>query len=190
MTLYRGYRVESARKQNWDYALPAWYFVTICAKDHICYFGNVLSGKVALSRMGQIAQTELQNLVGHYSNLRVDEAVIMPNHVHAILVIEGRHAYSPTARVETPSGSSLAQIVGSYKSGVTRICHQEGFHTFAWQARYHDHILRTNSSVNAVRDYIQNNPANWQDDRDNPANLRRDAACRVSGGVTCPPRGR
>jgi hypothetical protein len=59
--------------------------------------------------------------------------------------------------------------VGSYKAGVSRICHAKGLSGFAWQARFHDHILRSNVSVNAVRDYIDHNPKNWLLDPDNPA---------------------
>jgi hypothetical protein len=59
--------------------------------------------------------------------------------------------------------------VGSYKAGVSRICHAKGLSDFAWQARFHDHILRSNASLNAVRDYIDHNPKNWRVDPDNPA---------------------
>jgi len=103
----------------------------------------------------------------------IDRSVVMPNHVHAIVVIEGDHVYSPveTRLAPSPVGAHgrLPNIVGGYKAGVSRICHAKGLSGFAWQARFHDHILRSNASVNAVRDYIDHNPQNWLFDPDNPA---------------------
>jgi len=183
MTLYQSHRVESARLRGWDYASPGWYFVTICTHNHACHFGKASDGQVTLSRMGQIAESELLTLPKHYVDVRLDARVVMPNHVHIIVVIDGTHAHSPNPPNRSPdrnASPSLGDIIGSYKAGVTRICRREGFRSFAWQTRYHDHIIRTNGSLNAIRDYVQNNPRNWLQDEENP---RRDAACRVSRGV-------
>jgi REP element-mobilizing transposase RayT len=108
----------------------------------------------------------MKMLPDHYRNVTIDRYVVMPNHVHAIVVIEGEHAYSPveTRLAASPSQQhrpSLSEVVGSYQSGVSRICHAKGISDFAWQARFHDHILRCNASVNAVREYIDRNPENW-----------------------------
>jgi REP element-mobilizing transposase RayT len=107
----------------------------------------------------------------HYVNVVIDRYVVMPNHVHAIVVIEGAHVYSLVETGLAPSPARrhgrLAQIVGSYKAGVSRLCHAMGLSDFAWQARFHDHILRSNASLNAVRDYIDHNPQNWLLDPDN-----------------------
>ncbi len=134
-----------------------------------------------LSDEGVIAQTEMKAVSNHYSNVIIDRYVVMPNHVHAIVVIEGDHVYSPDGRippVETRLAASparaygrLPQVVGGYKAGVSRICHAKGLSGFAWQSRFHDHILRSNASVNAVRDYIDHNPQNWFHDPDNPGSL-------------------
>ena len=127
-----------------------------------------------LSDAGVIAETEMKAIPNHYVNVIIDRYVVMPNHVHAIVVIEGAHVYSlvETGLAASPArthGRSLSAIVGSYKAGVSRICHAKGLSGFAWQARFHDHILRSNVSVNAVRDYIDHNPKNWLLDPDNPA---------------------
>jgi hypothetical protein len=108
------------------------------------------------------------------------------------VVIEGDHVHSPSPgkNRECPAAlavplqkqpdnrqgiaqagvhlASLADVVGGYKAGVSRICHANGLPNFAWQARFHEHILRSNASVNAVRDYIDYNPRNWMEDPDNP----------------------
>lgn len=163
------------------YRSPGWYFVTVCTQNRACFFGGIMKGNLKLSPAGQIADSELQNISFHYSNVRLDSAIVMPNHVHAIIVIDGRCCYSaglgvhgvpdaPKLGAPAITMLSLSSIVGSYKSGVTRLCKAHGFQNFAWQPRFYDHVLRTNVSVNAVRDYIQNNPANWIHDKDNPKN--------------------
>ena len=100
----------------------------------------------------------------------------MPNHVHAIFVIEGIHSYSPHRDIESFQGNlsdalrtkipSLSNVVGGYKSGVTRACHAAGFSAFAWQSRFYDHVLRSDRTIHAVRRYISDNPKNWDKDPD------------------------
>jgi REP element-mobilizing transposase RayT len=183
MTLYRGrYRIESTRLQSWDYRSPAWYFVTICTHRHACVFGDIADGRMRLNPLGQIAQSELENLSTHYSGVHVDAFVVMPNHVHGIVVSDAAHRFSLNPELPLsadgqsglgrlpPQAGSLSAIVRSYKSGVTRKCRMEGWKGFAWQAGFYEHILRRNASVNAVREYIQNNPANWMQDKDHPNN--------------------
>jgi putative transposase len=199
MTLFQNkFRIETTRLPDWDYRAGAWYFVTICTKNKECSLGSAADGRIALTRTGTIAQSELLSLANHYQNVIVDHFVIMPNHIHAIIVIAGKHAYSPNeiaspispltvetglapsqispsveTRLAVSSGQeaklrhpSLSEIVGGYKSGVCRICHKSGIANFAWQTRFYDHILCSNSSVNAVRDYIEHNPDNWLEDPD------------------------
>ena len=96
----------------------------------------------------------------------------MPNHVHAIIRIEGDHQYSPHPESLpplcgiSPGAGSLAAIVRSYKAGVTRRCVALGWQREIWQARYYDRIVRGDSNISAVREYILNNPANWAQDPD------------------------
>jgi putative transposase len=181
VALYRGkYRVESNRLQSWDYATPGWYFVTICTANQVCSLGEVVEGVVRLSQIGEIAQFELDNISTHYATVRVDSSIVMPNHIHAIIVLEGAHQYTPglppaidlgvTAANVKPG--SLSAVVRSYKAGVVRSARQRGLE-FGWQAGFYDHILRCNRSVNAVRDYIEKNPSSWDEDRENPKNHGR-----------------
>jgi len=181
MTPYQEkYRVESARLNGWDYRSRGWPFVTLCAQNHACMFGEVADGEVQLSPVGLVADTELRSLAGHYDNVQIGGHVVMPNHLHAIVVIEGEHCFSPRARMmpdenagsgfKSPKEGSLAAIVRSYKSGVTRRCHELGL-KIAWQPRFHDHLLRSDKVIAAVREYIRNNPVNWGVDRENPFRL-------------------
>ncbi len=182
MTLYQGYRVETTRLRGWDYRDPGWYFVTICTQKHACLLGAISGLDVTLTPIGLTASSQLKALSDHYSNVVVDCSVVMPNHIHAIIVIEGMHAYSPSESVPVvhrtspfpacaPRACSLASIVRSYKAGLTRWCRDNAYDWFAWQSGFYDRVLRSNASVNAIRDYIHRNPANWLFDRDHPRNL-------------------
>lgn len=179
MTLYQEkYRIESARLRDWDYSSRGWYFVTICAHGRARIFGEVVNCEVRLSRLGRIADSHLRTLPEHYSNVQVDAHVVMPNHVHAIIMIDGQHCFSPDATMRlrspktsssfaTPKAGSLSAIIRSYKAGVTLACRDLGLKQSIWQSRFHDHLLRGDKVISAVREYIRNNPANWEADKDN-----------------------
>ena len=94
---------KSPRLKYYDYSLPNYYFVTICTFDRVCIFGK----PDRLSQRGVVAEAVLREIESHFSSVRVDKYVIMPNHVHMILVLEN-------------SNAELTQIVGQYKSSVTR----------------------------------------------------------------------
>src|SRR5579864_3319510 len=95
MTLYRDtYRVESIRLREWDYRSRGWYFVTICSHNRARIFGQVIDAQLKLSPIGLIAESELRTLHQHYENVFVDEHVVMPNHIHAIIMIDGEHCFS------------------------------------------------------------------------------------------------
>jgi REP element-mobilizing transposase RayT len=96
MSPYLGkYRVEPARLRDWDYRARGWYFVTVCAHNRACIFGEIVHAEVRLSSVGRIAESELRNLPVHYENVQVDSFIVMPNHVHAIFAIDGDHSFSP-----------------------------------------------------------------------------------------------
>lgn len=93
----------------------------------------------------------------------------MPNHVHAVIVIDGIHRYSPHRAIKSWQlvlesqcrHPSLSSIIGGYKSAVARECHAAGITSFAWQSRFYDHVIRGDKAIAVVREYIQNNPLNW-----------------------------
>jgi len=164
------------------YRSAGWYFVTICTRYKICSFGSVIHGKVSLSPAGVIADRELTTLAEHYEDRWVDTAVVMPNHIHALILFDGLHRYSPEAKALQPlSGPALGDVVGGYKAGVSRICHRQDIQGFQWQSRFHDRILGSNTAVDAVRRYIRENPKNWPRDPYNPGTIRLErAASRVA----------
>ena len=166
------YRIESSRLPTWDYSNPGMYFVTICAKNHIHYFGSVSKGMMNLSPIGEIIEREWHNTDKIRKNVLLDEFVIMPNHLHGIIRIVETDNY-----VETHSNASLLQksnknsfgpqknnlssIIRGFKSACTKSIRAKLNPNFAWQARFYDHIISSIDSLEYIQNYIKNNPSNW-----------------------------
>ncbi len=186
MTLYKNrYRIESTRLPHWDYSSNGYYFVTLCTHDRQHFFGEISGSKMEWSDIGRIAQQYWSEIPDHFPFVRLDEYVVMPNHVHGIVVIdknlpdsapvpgvpvETRHAVSlpnvpnsATNQFSKPIPHSLSTIVRSYKSAVKKWSTDNRF-DFAWQSNYHDHIIRDQQELDRIRDYIASNPANWKQD--------------------------
>ena len=177
------YRVDTARLREWDYSMPGAYFVTICSKDRVHFFGAVVGGSVRLSSIGQAADMWWRAIPDHFTQVTLDEYIVMPNHVHGIIVIGQPHT-SPSAETrhgasQSPGGSqfgplkfgSLPTIVNAYKGAVTRWCRNNAFPDFGWQARYWDHVVRDEVDLNRIRQYIADNPARWEAETDAPASV-------------------
>jgi putative transposase len=184
------YRVESTRLPGWDYAGAGWYFVTICTRNRECLFGEIVDGEMRLSSIGEIVAEEWQKTPDIRPNVVLDEWVIMPNHLHGIIVIleprdrtvvetsrqpvveTSRRDVSTTTPTTTPrlKAGSLGAIIGQIKSVCTKRIWAAGHTGFRWQSRFYDHIIRDEGALQRIREYIVNNPANWAEDRINPAN--------------------
>lgn len=174
------YRIASARHQHWDYASAAAYFITICVKDRECSFGEIKNGVMNLSGIGIIADIMWYEIKNHAKNIELGDFVVMPNHMHGIIILNGndsnvetRHALSlqqqkqPTPgqqRFQNQGKNTLSSIVGGYKSAVTKHAHRLDFN-FEWQPRFHDHIIRDEKSFQTISNYIVNNPSNWPADK-------------------------
>jgi REP element-mobilizing transposase RayT len=191
MSLFRRkYRIESARLPGWDYAGYGWYFVTICTKDRKCVFGDIVNGKIHLSSIGKIVADEWQKTASIRSDVVLDEWVVMPNHIHGIVVIDGkgggtsvetrrrRVSTDQQRRVSTDHAQpipfrlqprSLGAVINQFKSICTKRIWKAGFSDFSWQTRYYDHIIRNEQSLDRIRAYILRNPSCWKEDRNNPS---------------------
>ena len=189
------YRIPSARLQSWDYRRPAAYFVTICTRNKHCCLGEVVEGEVALSTIGRIVAEEWRNTPCLRGNIELDEWQVMPNHLHGIIIIKdvktagravcGRNApaeilYNHPPGIETfrrnvsrphLRSGSLGSIIGQFKSVSTKRVWAAGFRDFAWQARFYDHIIRNQDSLEKIRDYIRHNPLTWRPEEDTIENL-------------------
>jgi REP element-mobilizing transposase RayT len=172
--------VKSTRLQHWDYTSDAWYFVTICTRDRLPTLGQVIDGEMQLSCAGQIVSEEWLRTQDVRANVSVDEYVVMPNHLHGIIVVEESPARpQPCASQRDASTrrprlypNSLGSIIGQFKSVSTKRIWAAGFREFAWQPRFYDHIIRNEASLDAIRKYIRDNPVKWALDKDNLEGLR------------------
>ena len=170
MKLYKNkFRVESSRLKDWDYSTPWWYYVTICTKDMKCWFGEVKNGKMILNDIGKILGEEWLRTSDLRKMVELDYYVIMPNHFHGILIIDGMENIDEV--VETHSDASLhnvennlSDIIRGFKGSCTKQIHLSVNSTFKWQSRFYDHIIRNENDLRRIRTYIQNNPLKWEID--------------------------
>ena len=188
------YRSTSARASFWDYGWNAAYFVTICTQNRKCWFGEISNGVMDLSAMGHIANSCWHEIPNHFPFVHLGAHVIMPNHVHGIVVIDkpndgcnainnerdvGSQNFAPlpsehfersdidkTKNKFGPQSKNLPSIIRGFKIGVTKNARQIN-PNFAWQPRYHDHIIRNEKSYHSISNYIINNPVKWSDDKFN-----------------------
>lgn len=184
MRKFKGkYRIASTRLSSWDYSSPGHYFVTICTQNLQPFFGEVVDEVVRLSRPGEIIFEEWQNTEELRSNITLDEWVIMPNHIHGIIIINESDVETPRRGVSTETdekrgnpkwkANSLGSIIGQFRGICTKRIRGEGYIDFAWQPRFYDHIIRNEKSLQQIREYIRNNPLQWELDRENPLNIHK-----------------
>ena len=191
------YRIASARLQKWNYANEGMYFVTICTKNRENYFGNIDSkGIFKPTEIGEIAYSEWFNAINIRPdmNLILGEFVVMPNHIHGIIIIgendynaglsgslaiNGRGAMHCASTIDNendnkthseyknqfaPQSKNLSSIIRGYKSSVTTFARKNGI-DFGWQPLFYDHIIRSQNDFDRISNYIIQNPYNWAKDK-------------------------
>lgn len=181
MRFQNKYRVQSSRMPGRDYARPGNYFVTICTKNRAHWFGEIRSGIIGLSDVGCIVADEIQKTSIIRPHVYIHEWIIMPDHLHIIFTIgirqfpnaDGLHPVMH--RIETHrrcvstkivlliglpkrKSNTLGSIVAQIKSVCTKRIFTMGYSDFAWQPRFHDHIIRDQQSLHRIQQYIKNNP--------------------------------
>jgi len=182
------YRIDSARLLGYDYSQPGVYFITLCTKNRAHYFGEVVDGHMVLNDIGKIVEQEWIRSFEIRKELLRDEWIIMPDHIHGIVLIVGvdgagtDHGLVTGADgvVETHGRASLplpfhrkprsiSSFVAGFKSAVTNQINDMGKMQgeSIWQSRFHDHIIRNANEMNRIRQYIANNPMNWPYNRKN-----------------------
>jgi len=151
------------RLSNYDYSQPGYYFVTICTKNKIHYFGEIENRIMKLTKAGKIAINCWHDIPARFQNIGLDEFVIMPDHIHGIIIIENHKGRQPSK-----SRPTLGDVIGSYKSLVVynysrfiKINKLNNVNPYIWQKRFHDNIIRSKYALNKIRKYIINNPKNW-----------------------------
>lgn len=185
------YRIESTRLQKWNYGSNGKYFITICTCENEHFFGKISNEEMFLNEIGELADKYWHEIPHHFPYIQLDEFVVMPNHMHGIVVIDDpyggctnkndredfnvqtrqclvsnqTHQNLPgQKRFQNQGRNTISSIIGSYKSIVTRNAHKIN-PKFAWHPRFYDHIIKDQKSLQRIRNYIKFNPKNWKEDK-------------------------
>ncbi|MBD3246118.1 MAG: transposase [Candidatus Omnitrophica bacterium] len=174
------------RLKNYNYGLNGYYFVTICSKNRENIFwkykisvGAALAparyeNNINLSIIGTIIDNQWKDIPNQYNDVQLDQYIIMPNHIHGILIINNNHG---GYRAQASSAPTVSQIIRSFKSKSTmkylKYINDNDLNISGkiWQRSFYDRIIRNGRSLGAIREYISNNPVNWEKDIDNLINL-------------------
>lgn len=171
----------SIRLKGYDYRQPCAYFVTICTRRWQHLFGEIFNGQMIRNAIGKIVAAEWQRTAEIRTYVHLDEYVVMPNHLHGIVMIteSGRGTASRALTTEQfgqPVPGSLPTIIRAFKSATTkrvnRLRRTPGHPV--WQRNYFEHVIRTDHALNRIRTYIPHNSARWHLDQYNAATAGRD----------------
>ena len=156
---------KSMRLSEYDYSTPGAYFITICVAERREMLSNINVGtgvpdcpKNTLTKYGEIAEKRILEMDAFYDNIFVDKYVIMPNHIHLLVRIED------SGRSGTPVPTKANSIISRFISTFKRFCNRECGENI-WQSRYYDHVIRNQRDYDEIWEYIENNPAKWEEDR-------------------------
>ena len=178
----------SIRLPGWDCAGAGVCFVTICTHGRACLFGEVVDGETRLSEYGQIVWACWVEIPAHFPHAEMDAFVVMPNHVHGIIMlveqtgVGARHAVplqnGTPPRMErfgNPVPGSIPTVIRSFKSAVTKRINalRDAPGAPVWQRNYYEHIVRDEEELGHIRECILGNPADWATDENNPDILNR-----------------
>ena len=150
---------KNIRLDGYDYSKAGCYFITICVKDRHEMLGDIVGARIArpqLSEIGEVVEGAITNIPIIYSNVTVDNYIIMPNHVHMIIRIDDNIDGNSGRAMRAPT---ISTVVNQMKGYVTK---QIGFSI--WQKLFHDNIIRNKNEHQKISDYIEQNPLSWLDD--------------------------
>ncbi len=151
-------RRRSLRLPGYDYSQAGAYFVTACTQNRVMLFGEVIDGDVRLNEMGTIVQQIWDDLPTHYHGIDLDAFIVMPNHVHGIIILAD----------ESARRHAIPEIVRGFKTfSARRVNERAGKSGVLWQRGYYEHVIRNEKALDRIRAYIANNPARWADDPEN-----------------------
>ncbi|MDD2516190.1 MAG: hypothetical protein PHF26_03160 [Candidatus Gracilibacteria bacterium] len=223
--MYNGPHRKNLRLKNFDYSQNGYYFITICTQNRENHFGKIIDGEMVLNEFGKIALKCWNEIIKHYGNVGIDEFIIMPNHIHGIIILNFIHnenivgneyfrskndkdnvgneyfrsqndedkenVYFSENRNENirsknakdnvrnenirslrRQNANLSNVIKGFKIGVTKEIRNEFDNlTFSWQKSFHDTIIKNEEQLNKMREYIINNPLQWEFDKNNPINI-------------------
>ena len=171
------------RLPEYDYSWPGWYYVTVCTRDREPLFGQIVDDHMVLNHIGRIVEEEWLKTPLIRKNVALDDYVIMPNHLHGIVIINDA-IVGATRRVAPTEGhpklrsASLGAILGQFKSIATKRARKECLLSdrSLWQRGYYDHVIRNDADLHRIREYIATNPRRWALDKENPVNTQKEAS--------------
>jgi putative transposase len=149
-------RRKPLRLAGHDYSRPGAYFITLVTIDRQCVFGEVVESSVRLSRTGEIIAATWRDIPAHYAKVTLDEFVVMPNHLHGVLIFDSDNRHP------------LPAVIGAFKRLSARTAGLP-----VWQRSYHDRVVRGEEELARIREYVANNPAQWAMDEENPERRMR-----------------
>jgi REP element-mobilizing transposase RayT len=168
----------SIRLAGYDYSSSGAYFVTLCVQNRECVLASIVEHDVQLTPIGEIAAVQWADLSSRYPYVELDAWVIMPNHLHGIVVIGDTHiggdVHDALPQEISVPRKSLGSLIGAFKTMSTKAINraramvQAGF----WQRSFYEHIIRNEADLIRIRRYIEENPLKWAEDRENPAAVR------------------
>jgi len=170
---------KSIRLKEYDYSQGGWYYITICAKDKKCAFGKVVNGKMILNEIGKIVEGEWFKTKQIRPNVDLDYYIIMPNHIHGIIIINeksnyrrGELQFAPTNKKFKSPSQTIGAIIRGFKSSATKRINIQCKtpNQPVWQRNYYEHIIRNDRDLYNIRQYINNNPLKWELDDNYPEN--------------------
>jgi putative transposase len=185
-------RRKSIRLKGYDYSAPGYYFVTICTNDRQCLFGEIIDEGMKLNDAGRMVKSVFCEIPVFYKDIVIDEFVVMPNHIHGIVIINyigvpprrdacperpGAKDWQPQGVAPTDSNLSLPDVIHRFKSLTThhyikgvKQNNWKPFRDKLWQRNYYEHVTRNEIDLSDTREYILNNPKKWNLDKYNPEN--------------------
>ena len=168
---------QSLRLPNYNYSGNGAYFITICIKNKECLLGDICDREFISNSFGNIVTNTWHSLSIKYEQIKLDEFVVMPNHIHGIIIINNFeinnvgtiHELSLHQNMKQRRKMLLPKAIGYFKMNsakkINQIRQTEGIPL--WQKNYYEHIIRNDRSLDNIRQYIINNPAQWSEDIEN-----------------------
>ncbi|HLP91918.1 MAG TPA: transposase [Nostocaceae cyanobacterium] len=172
----------SIRLPRYDYTQPGAYYITICTYQRQCWLGNIINGQMYFNQLGKIVYKFWQVLPNRFPHIQLDAFVVMPNHLHGILIISKKKECTIPTSIYTeekfgkPVAGSIPTVIRSFKSSVTKQINlmRETPYPPIWQRNYYESVIRSEKHLENVRLYIANNPLNWEKDEENPTHYQHE----------------
>jgi len=162
------HRRRSIRMPGYDYSRPGAYYVTVCTHGRELWFGEVVEREVRLSPAGRIVESVWQSLPQRFTGLALDSFVVMPNHIHGVLMFVRAQFTAPVPLNDSKQTPNLGEIVRTMKAASTSRIRATGETGFGWQRNYYEHVIRNEAELRRIRAYVAANALRWHEDPENP----------------------